>query len=104
MKTSLARIALLAALAALVPAAAAQASNVPVSTGYVTDGNVLATAIDSSGRTYLGGTFTQVNALVNNGMKLTSASDRPPSRYSNVNDAVNAVASDGSGGWYIGGA
>ena len=45
-----------AVLSVLFLAPAAQAApDVPLSTGYVTDGAVTALAFDSSGRTYLGG-------------------------------------------------
>jgi hypothetical protein len=87
-----------------VPAASAAPTPNPVA--YVANGIVNALAIDGAGRTYLGGTFTQVGPRTGHGLELTATSDRPASGFPDVSGSetgIQAVASDGAGGWFIGG-
>jgi beta-propeller uncharacterized protein DUF5122/List-Bact-rpt repeat protein len=91
------------AAVAVAPAAAQAASDEPLATGWATDGTVFATAVDGSGRTYLGGSFTHVYAPTIGGLKLTTSSDQADLTFPPVNNTVLAVASDGGGGWFIGG-
>src|SRR4051812_46323769 len=79
------------------------ASDVPLGSSRVTNGTVDAVAIDDAGRTYLGGSFTQIGLRTGRGVKLTATSDAPASGFPDVNGTINAVAPDGAGGWFIGG-
>src|SRR4051794_31981428 len=89
-------------LCVVVPAASA--APVPMSGRYVTDGSVLAVALDGSGRTYLGGEFSQVGPRTGHGIKLTSASGAPASGFADVaGGRIDAIVSDGAGGWFVGG-
>ena len=92
----------LAVVAGAPPAARAD-SDVPLGTGWATDGTVFATTVDGAGRTYLGGSFTHVYAPTIGGLKLTTSSDQADLTFPQVNDTLLAVASDGAGGWFIGG-
>ena len=59
---------------------------------------------DSSGTTYLGGEFTAWNEIdAGSGDVLTPTSGELDRRFPYVKGEVTAVASDGNGGWYIGG-
>jgi hypothetical protein len=88
-------------------APAAEAVTPPLSTGYVTDGPLNAVAVDGSGRTYLGGQFTQVGPRTGRGIKLTTTGDQPAAGFPDVagnnNAFIDAVVDDGAGGWFIGG-
>src|SRR3954454_15271536 len=79
------------------------ASDVPLAGGWVANGEVDAVSFDDAGRTYLGGTFTQVGPRTGHGVKLTATSEVPASGFPDVDGAINAVDPDGSGGWFIGG-
>ncbi|MEA2411634.1 MAG: trimeric autotransporter adhesin, partial [Thermoleophilaceae bacterium] len=81
----------------------AMASDVPLSPGYGVNGAVNAVAYDSSGRTYLGGNFTEVGPAIAGGAKLTTTSDAPDLGFPDVLGTLSVVASDGAGGWFIGG-
>ena len=59
--------------------------------GRVTNGSVLAVASDGSGRTYLGGDFTQVGPRTGHGLKLTSASDQPAGEFPEVAGGPSAL-------------
>ena len=91
------------AAVAVAPVAAQAASDVPLATGWATDGTVFATTVDGSGRTYLGGSFTHVYAPTIGGLKLTTSSDHADLTFPQVNNTLLAVASDGAGGWFLGG-
>jgi hypothetical protein len=98
----------LAAIILLATAPAAGAAASPFTSSYVTNGRVQAVALDPSGRIYLGGSFTQVGPRTGHGVQLTSSSDQPASGFPDVSGGfngggINAVAGDGSGGWFIGG-
>ena len=61
-------------------------------------------AIVSDGATiYIGGSFSYVGPNTGCGVPLSTSTGLPASTFPRVNEAVRAVASDGSGGWYIGG-
>src|SRR4051794_21282269 len=82
----------------------ASAAPLPMSGPYVTDGNVTAVALDGSGRTYLGGEFSQVGPRTGHGIKLTSASGAPAHGFADVaGGTIDAVVGDGAGGWFVGG-
>jgi hypothetical protein len=87
----------------ILPVSFAQ-SNTPDASTWVTNGNV--NSIVSNGSTvYLGGAFTHVGPAVPYGVALstTDTTVLPNMAYAKPNGAVRAVASDGSGGWFIGG-
>lgn len=67
-------------------------------------GTVYATAIDATGRTYIGGDFSHVGSYTGNGIIADASTGALASVYPKVNGPVMAAASDGAGGWYIGGA
>jgi hypothetical protein len=75
----------------------------PSSTTYVTNGDVQAVAVDSLGRVYLGGSFTEVGPRIGHGLSVTDLSDQPAPGWPDVNGEIDAVVSDGAGGWFIAG-
>ena len=104
-RTDLLRI-LLAGLALLVLAAAplglARAQQVGDDL-WVTDAPVLAVARSES-TLYIGGSFNAVGPCTGSGVPLSRRTGVPVSAYPKVAGTVLAVAADGAGGWYIGGA
>jgi beta-propeller uncharacterized protein DUF5122/centrosomal CEP192-like protein/HYDIN/CFA65/VesB family protein len=80
-----------------------ESSDDPLDEAYVTNGQVNAVAFDGSGRTYLGGTFTQIGPRTGHGVKLSQSSDVPAGGFPDVTGTIRAVVADGSGGWFIGG-
>jgi trimeric autotransporter adhesin len=87
----------LASLALAAPAAAADPSP------YVTDGPVYAIA-SLGGTTYVGGAFAHVARRSGTGVALHASDGQRDTAFPEVaGGEVDAVASDGSGGWYIGG-
>jgi Family of unknown function (DUF5719) len=69
---------------------------------WVVDGIVNAMATDGV-TTYIGGSFNRVGPNTGSGVIFDGLSNDPMSPYLRINNDVNASASDGSGGWYIGG-
>ena len=68
----------------------------------VTDGTVQ--AIAKSGSTlYIGGQFNRVGPATGGGVPLDVTSGMPVDGFPKVAGVVSAVASDGAGGWYVGG-
>lgn len=77
--------------------------NTPTAGAIVTNGPVYAITETATG-TYVGGSFTQVG--VNQGSFIpveTSTGNVVSSDFAFVGSDLNAVVSDGSGGWYVGG-
>lgn len=71
---------------------------------FVTDGTVRAAALSPGGGTlYVGGDFTRVGPATGGGVPLDGLTGAPPAAFPKVAGLVHAVASDGAGGWYIGG-
>lgn len=87
------------------PAAHGAASSVPTTTWAPNDR--VNTMITSGPTTYIGGDFSQIGPATGPfvGVDATSATNAgwPEVRGDTHNAVVEAVASDGSGGWYIGG-
>src|SRR3954469_24565052 len=81
----------------------ARAGNVPDSTTPVLDGPVNAIAVDSQGRTYLGGSFTASGPRLGSGALFTTSSDTPAPGFPDINGEVFTAVSDGAGGQFIGG-
>ena len=77
-------------------------SGIPNLNTWVTDGQV-ATIVPSGNIIYIGGCFSFVGPSTGHGVPLSRATGNPVPLYPKVDGNVNAVASDGSGGWYIGG-
>ena len=69
---------------------------------WVTNGTVSATALQGS-TLYIGGSFTWVGPQTGAFVAIDAGSGTPRSGWPRVNGSVNAVAADGTGGWYIGG-
>jgi len=90
-------------ISVILPVSFAQ-SNTPDAATWVTNGNVNSIVADGS-TVYLGGAFTHVGPAVPYGVALstTDTTVLPNMAYAKPNGAVRAVASDGSGGWFIGG-
>jgi 6-phosphogluconolactonase (cycloisomerase 2 family) len=59
--------------------------------------------VQSGDRTYIGGTFTRVGVPIGFGASLAPGSGAPDYSVAKPNGTVNAVVSDGAGGWFIGG-
>ena len=106
----------LCALACSLFAAPAAASETPSEDTLVTNAPVDAIAT-GGGYTYLGGNFTMIGPRIGSGMVLDATGNGEPDtadfpevagglRFDALGahqDAVMAVAADGSGGWFIGG-
>ncbi|KKS93602.1 MAG: hypothetical protein UV70_C0008G0001, partial [Parcubacteria group bacterium GW2011_GWA2_43_13] len=76
----------------------------PDSSQWVPGANVTGLAVAADGTQYIGGSFTGVGP--NNGgfgIPVSTATGSPVATFPLVADAVRAVVSDGSGGWFIGG-
>ena len=70
---------------------------------WVADGVVNAIARDGN-TIYIGGYFTQVGPPTGGGVSLSATTGVALTTFPRVAGSVYASASDGSGGWYIGGA
>ena len=98
-------VGLVLVLLGVLPAAAgAMLSSVP-DDDWVTNGPV--TAVAGSGNTvYLGGFFSQIGPRTGPAVSFTSESSTPDAGFPEVSGGlgiVDAVVSDGAGGWYIAG-
>ncbi|MBI3970865.1 MAG: hypothetical protein HY332_06210, partial [Chloroflexi bacterium] len=86
---------------------AVRLAQTPATSMWITDGYVNA-VVEVGGVIYLGGSFTRVGPATGSFVKLDGASGAPDLTFARVavgvNGAVLAVAADGAGGWYIGGA
>ncbi|MFN2469325.1 MAG: delta-60 repeat domain-containing protein, partial [Gaiellaceae bacterium] len=92
------------------PASAAGRATLPDTT-YVTNGNVQA-VVRAGDTIYIGGRFDRVGPRTGPGVELTLGGSRVPgpeisgagpSAGIGAGGGLNAVAADGSGGWYVGG-
>jgi Calx-beta domain-containing protein/beta-propeller uncharacterized protein DUF5122 len=69
---------------------------------YVTNGPVEAAAV--SGNTlYIGGSFTQVGPATGSAVPIDASSGAAAAGFPKVVGTVQAIVSDGTGGWYLGG-
>src|SRR3954468_23414359 len=91
----------LALAAVFAPEAFADALSAPAET-WVPDGEVHAVAI-SGPIAYLGGNFTRLAPYTGSSAAFDAASGDLRQPWPQVDGAVEAVAPDGSGGWYLGG-
>lgn len=69
----------------------------------ITNGTVNATAIVGT-TLYMGGAFTAVGPTTGPGVPIDAGTGAAISGFPRLDGQVNAVVSDGSGGWFIGGA
>src|SRR5262249_46854831 len=91
------------ALASLLGIAKSATAQIVQQDLYVTNGTVRSVAL-SNGILYLAGTFTQVGPATGTGVPISATTGQAIAPFARVSGgAVNAVVSDGSGGWYIGG-
>ncbi len=92
------------AFAVLVLAATARESRAQYAdpNAWVTDGTVAAMTSDGS-TLYVGGRFEHVGTSLGACAMLDSATGTPYAAWPHVNAPVYAIASDGAGGWYVGG-
>ncbi len=86
---------------AAAPRAWAQA-NIPIDSFWVTDGVVYGIA-ESGGTVYVGGAFNYVGPRTGNFVRLDAATGAPDLSFPKVEGRVYTIASDGAGGWFIGG-
>jgi beta-propeller uncharacterized protein DUF5122 len=84
-------------------AAAANAAALSSTSRWVPNGPVRSVALDSSGRAYLGGAFSEVKLATGTGMVAGFDGAPDPAVPEVDGGEVEAVAADGSGGWFIGG-
>jgi beta-propeller uncharacterized protein DUF5122 len=82
--------------------ALATAADFPDQGTWVTNGDVMAVTQVGS-RTYLGGNFDQVGPNTGFGVPLNPGTGAMEGQFLKVNGDVYAAASDGAGGWFIGG-
>ena len=78
-------------------------SGTPTPGTWVTNGQVNAIVTDGN-ITYIAGDFGHVGPATGHGVPIDGATGLPVTRYPKVNGSVLAVAPDGAGGWYVGGA
>jgi len=90
------------ALVALLTIPEVARSQVQQQSLWITNGSVSAIA-PSAGTIYLGGNFTEVGPAVGSAVAIDTGTGVVAQPYLMVLGSVNAVAPDGSGGWYIGG-
>ena len=69
---------------------------------YITNGTVNAQVL-SGNSLYIGGSFTNVGPVVGCGVPLDPSTGVAIAGFPHVTGQINAVISDGSGGWFIGG-
>ena len=83
------------------PSALASASSTPLDS-YVTNGTV-DTVAQSGGTLYLGGSFTRVGPRTGGAVPTSDTTGQVQTPFPQVNGEVDAMAPDGSGGYFIGG-
>src|SRR5262245_14425594 len=69
---------------------------------YITNGTVNAVAL-AGDTLYIGGSFTTVGPVTGSGVPLDATTGVAVSGFPHVTGDLNAVVSDGTGGWFIGG-
>src|SRR4051812_20480657 len=102
-RTVVAHLTTAVALVALVtaPAATADPVTAPLET-WVPDGEVHAVAL-SGPIAYLGGNFTRLAPYTGSSAAFNAANGDLRQPWPQVDGVVEAVAPDGTGGWYLGG-
>ncbi len=69
---------------------------------WSTSGGAVHSIVQSNGIVYIGGEFTSVSMLIGNGAAFSMRTG-VPYPLPRINGTINAVVSDGAGGWYVGG-
>lgn len=82
---------------------AAQPANSPRRDFWTADGPVFS-VINTNGKIYLAGNFSVIGFGAAGGTTLDTATGAPDLEMPGVTGSINAVVSDGAGGWFIGGA
>jgi len=102
-RTVVVRVAIAVALisATAAPAAGADPLTDPVPT-WVPDGEVKSVAVSGS-TAYIGGNFTRIGPYTGSSALFEASNGVLKKPWPEVEGVVNAVASDGSGGWFLGG-
>src|SRR5262252_3418091 len=70
---------------------------------WVTNGGVSSIVADGT-TLFVGGGFTRVGLETGSGVPISTSTFSPPAAFPHVVGNVTAVAPDGAGGWYLGGA
>ncbi|MCD6052212.1 MAG: Transrane protein, partial [Verrucomicrobia bacterium] len=70
---------------------------------WVTDGTVLS-LLEHNGQLYVGGAFSSVGPNTGKGAIFSNAQSTPNLNWPKLRPRVHAAVSDGTGGWYVGGA
>src|SRR5215207_11730860 len=94
-------IAIALVMASAAPSAIADALGEPKPM-WVPDGEVKAVAVSGS-TAYIGGNFSRVAPYTGSSALFDASNGELRQPWPEVNGVVNAVASDGAGGWYLGG-
>ncbi len=68
---------------------------------WVTNGTVH-TIAPAGDRVYIGGNFSQVGPYTGSGVPINSSTGAVEPGYHKIDRTVNAVCSDGGGGWFVG--
>jgi hypothetical protein len=82
----------------------AQAVAVSVDTDYWNPNNYVYAIHPTADKVYLGGTFDYVGPNTGSAMAFDATTGDGWDTFPKINGQVNAIVSDGSGGWYVGGA
>ena len=90
------------ALACFVGAACVAHAQAPDTSLWVTDGSVNA-ALRVGNTLYLAGSFSRVGPHIGSGVPFDAVSGQPQLPFARISGVVNAVVSDGAGGWFVGG-
>ena len=99
------RLALLAAhLMLLLLTTAGIAHAQPVRQDFWAPNGTVNAAVVSGSTLYVGGEFRRVGPVTGSGVPIDAATGAPLAGFPPVDGCVYAAASDGAGGWYIGGA
>src|SRR5688500_1176586 len=94
-------IAIAAVLAMSTAAASADVVGDPRAT-WVPDGEVKAVAVSGS-TAYIGGNFSRIAPYTGSSARFDAADAQLKNPWPEVDGVVNAIVSDGTGGWYLGG-
>ena len=69
---------------------------------WVTNGPVNA-IVPAGDKVYIGGIFTYVGPYTGGGIPIDTSTGAPVTSFPKINGTVNAVCTDGNGGWFVGG-
>jgi hypothetical protein len=79
-------------------------SQIPVTNGGLGDGSAYVSALAKAGNTvYVGGSFDYIGPATGSAALLDPTTGAPVVGFPKVDSSIDAIASDGAGGWFIGG-